>query len=210
MMRPGPLVRSLFGPYEHEIAEAYRRIFIDLDDFAAVTGTWAPQAERILEVGCGEGAMTERLVRAYPAAEVTGIDITPKVGRLFRGPASRVRFKQETIESLAEREPGSADLVVLSDVMHHVPLETRGSILAAIAKAMAPNGKLVFKDWVISASPVHWLCEASDRYLTGDDVSYFTQAGITAMLGGAFGNHAIRQTQTVRPWRNNVAVLVQP
>jgi len=33
MMRPGPLIRRLFGPYEREITEAYRRLFIDLDEF---------------------------------------------------------------------------------------------------------------------------------------------------------------------------------
>ena len=33
-MRPGPLIRRLFGPYEHAIAEVYRRIFVDLDEFA--------------------------------------------------------------------------------------------------------------------------------------------------------------------------------
>jgi hypothetical protein len=31
-MRPGPLIRRLFSPYERDVAEAYRHIFVDLDD----------------------------------------------------------------------------------------------------------------------------------------------------------------------------------
>jgi len=208
-MRPGPLIRRMFGPYEHAIAEAYRRIFVDLDDLARLMGAWVPEARKILEVGCGEGAMTERIVRTYPAAAVTAIDITPNVGRLFRGPTSAVTFSQETVEDVARREPAAFDLVILADVMHHVPLEARPSLMTAIHQSMAPNGSLIFKDWVISATPIHWFCEASDRYLTGDNVSYFTMDGINSLLTETFGRNAMRQTATVQPWRNNLAVLVR-
>ena len=154
--------------------------------------------------------MTERIVRTYPAATVTAIDITPNVGRLFRGKTSTVTFCQETVEEVARREPASFDLVVLSDVMHHVPADLRRSLLGAINQAMAPNGSLVFKEWVISASPIHWLCAASDRYLTGDEVAYFTIDGINALVTDAFGPSTICRTDTVKPWRNNLAVLIQP
>jgi len=209
-MRPGPLLRQIFGPYEHAVAEAYRRIFVDLDDLARLMAVWVPQAGKILEVGCGEGAMTERIVRIYPTATITAIDITPNVGRLFRGPTFAVTFSQETVEEVVRREPKSFDLVVLADVMHHVPLEARRSLMTAIHQSMASDGSLIFKDWVISATPIHWLCEASDRYLTGDNVSYFTMDGISFLLTDTFGRNAMRQTATVRPWRNNLAVLVRP
>jgi len=199
----------LFGPYERGVAEAYRRIFIDLDALADLMITWVPQARKILEVGCGEGAMTERIARTYPAAAVTAIDIIPNVGRLFRGRTSDVTFCQETVADAAGREPASFDLVVLCDVMHHVPADARRSLIGAIDQAMGPNGSLLFKDWVISPTPIHWLCGASDRYLTGDDVAYFTMDGINALVTGVFGPGAIRRTGTVEPWHNNVAVLVQ-
>lgn len=208
-MQPGAMIRRLFGPYEHWVAETYRKIYVDLDDLVAKTATWTPDAQRILEVGCGEGAMTERLTHAYPTAKITAIDITPKLGRLFRGPASNVTFSQESVESVASREPASFDLVILADVMHHVPPVARESLMNGIALAMTPNGALIFKDWVISSSPIHWLCDTSDRYLTGDNVAYFTMDGIRDLLAQTFGANSIRAVDTVRPWKNNVAVLVQ-
>ena len=208
-MRAGPLIRRLFGPYEYAVAEAYRRIFVDLDEFAELMCAWVPQAQKILEVGCGEGAMTERIVRTYPTATVTAIDITPNVGRLYRGQTSHVTFIQETVEGVACREPASFDLVVLADVIHHVPRDARQSLLSAIKQAMAANGCLIFKDWVASATPIHWLCVMSDRYLTGDDVAYCTTDGINTLLTNTFGSGAIRQMDTLRRRHNNVVVLVQ-
>ncbi len=208
-MRPGPLIRRLFGPGEHWVAEAYRRMFVNLDVLANLMGTWVPRAQNILEVGCGEGAMTERIARIYPAAAITAIDISPRVGRLFRGSASRVTFSQRTVEDVAAKQPASFDLVLLADVIHHVPTDARSSLLCAINQAMAPSGSLIFKDWVVSPSPIHHLCALFDRFITGDDVEYYTIGEMNALLTGTFGAGTIRQRGTVRPWQNNVAVLVQ-
>ena len=84
-MHSGPLIRRLFGPHQRQVAEIYRKVFIDLDDFAGRLQLWVPHSRKVLEVGCGEGNMTERLTRIYPGAAITGIDIKPTVGRLYRG-----------------------------------------------------------------------------------------------------------------------------
>ncbi len=209
-MRPGPLIRSLLGPYERRAAELYRRLFIDLDDFAARLRQWAPEPRRILEVGCGEGAMTERLVRAFPAATITAIDIVPTVGRLFDGPAERVTFLQQPVERVADSDPGSFDLAVLCDVLHHVPLSARRGLLGAIRRAMAPGGMLAFKDWVPSHHPIHALCMFADRYITGDDVHFCSRPDIEGLLREVFGADSIGAEATVRPWTNNLALLVRP
>ena len=44
--------------------------------------------------------MTERIVRTYPTATVTAIDISPNAGRLYRGQTSTVTFSQETVEDV--------------------------------------------------------------------------------------------------------------
>ena len=58
-MRLGPLIRRLLGPYERPVTELYRRTFIDLDEFARIIAAWVPDPRRILEIGCGEGAVAE-------------------------------------------------------------------------------------------------------------------------------------------------------
>ena len=80
--------------------------------------------------------------------------------------------------------------------------------LSGIDRAMPADGSLAFKDWIASSSPIHWLCKMSDRYLTGDDVQFFTTTSAKELLTGTFGPDAIHGESLVRPWSNNVAYLI--
>jgi SAM-dependent methyltransferase len=208
-MRLGPLIRQMFGPFEGRVSEAYRSIYIDINAFVALIREWNPIANRILEVGCGEGAVTQRLNAAFPSASITAIDITERVGRLYQGRHEAVRFVQCTVQEIAANQPGEFDLVVLSDVLHHVPMELRQGIVDAIRTTLAPQGALVFKDWQRGHSPIHWLCYASDRWLTGDRISYMTRDEMRACLARSFGQAALIAERRVKPWWNNIATLVR-
>jgi SAM-dependent methyltransferase len=208
-MSIGARVRGLFGPYERPVAEAYRSIYIDLDDWARQLHSWAPDALNILEVGCGEGAMSERLLTTFPKAHVTAIDIMPRVGRLFSGDASRVTFKQMPVGDVAATMPGNFDLVIMCDVLHHVPHALRKELLVDIGRTVKPGGLFAMKDWARSATPIHWMCYASDRYLTGDDVHYGSPVELSGLLGESFGADKVKIAPHVRPWRNNISFQVQ-
>jgi len=100
--------------------------------------------------------------------------------------------------------------VVLSDVLHHVPLELRQGLLHAVRTALAPKGTFVFKDWQRNYTPIHWLCYASDRWLTGDRISYMTRSEMRERLALTFGEDALVGEARVGPWWNNIATLVRP
>ena len=205
----GPTVRRLFGRHEPAVAALYRSIYIDLDAYLRQIQDWVIAPQRILEVGAGEGAVTERLALAYPDAEILAIDITPSVGRLYAGPRGKVAFAQQTVQQVALDQPGGFDCVILSDVLHHVPPAIRDDIIAALRGCLALGGRLVFKDWARTATPIHWMCLASDRYLTGDDVSFLTPLEAEGLIAAKFGPAAIAERTTIAPWRNNYAMLVR-
>ncbi|KAF2991848.1 class I SAM-dependent methyltransferase [Methylocystis sp. MJC1] len=209
-MALGPRIRGIFGPYERHVAEAYRAVFLDIDALADRIRKWAPDAKEILEVGCGEGAVTERLSAAYPNAQITAIDLTPRLGRLYAGPRERVRFLQVDVQEIARVNPNAFDLVIMSDVLHHVPTEGRRALLDAIRRATAANGKFVLKDWERTPTPIHWLCYASDRYITGDAISYLTSDELIGEIGESFGRAGCVDEARIAPWRNNIAILVAP
>jgi 2-polyprenyl-3-methyl-5-hydroxy-6-metoxy-1,4-benzoquinol methylase len=207
-MNIGPIVRGAFGSHERLVSETYRSIFFNIDAFVAQMHRWRPSARKILEVGCGEGAMTERLVRAYPDAEITAIDITPRIGRLFSGNIDRVNFVQRTVEEVARVEAGEYDLVVLCDVLHHVSLAHRQKLLNAIRTTLAGNGALIFKDWEKSVTAIHLLGYISDRWISGDLVGYMTRIEMRKYLEISFGVTALTEEARISPWQNNIATLV--
>jgi 2-polyprenyl-6-hydroxyphenyl methylase/3-demethylubiquinone-9 3-methyltransferase len=75
---------------------------------------------------------------------------------------------------------------------------------------MAPHGTLVFKDWQRNYAPIHWLCYASDRWITGDRISYMTREEMRERLARSFGDGALLAEALIGPWWNNLAILVRP
>ena len=162
----------MLGPLEIPATDLYRAFFVDLKSEVGQIKTWVPQASRILEIGCGEGAIIQRLAASYPGARVTGIDISDKTGRLFRGDRSCVEFVRTTAADYAVSHRGEFDLVLICDVLHHVPWDQHASILSDARSMMKPGGVFILKDWELIKNIGHRLCEFSDRVLTGDEVRF--------------------------------------
>lgn len=209
-MSIGSRVRAAFGPYEPVVSDIWRAMFVDVSDWTRVVTSWSPTPRRILEVGCGEGYSTARLVEAYPGIPLDAIDIAGNIGRLYDGPAGAANFRIAYVEDIAIEAPAAYDLVVLSDVLHHVPAAQRRSLLEAIRAVLAPGGSLAFKDWHRAPiKPIHWAVYASDRYLTGDRVAYLRREEARALLADVFGIDNITAEASIRPWNNNYAFHVR-
>src|SRR5205085_8422552 len=98
-----------------------RGLFIDLDAVAAAAGRAAPDSRRILEIGCGDGAMASAMLRRLPDAQLLGIDPGARTpGGMFDGDRSRAQFEPVTTTQLLDRAVAPFDLVMLVDVLHHV------------------------------------------------------------------------------------------
>jgi SAM-dependent methyltransferase len=204
----GGSVRRVFGPLEGPITDLYRAFFVSLDRETRTVRRWWPTARHILEIGCGEGAVCQRLSRLYPEAAITGIDISPRAGRLFRGDRARVTFRVEALEEFAPRHEAVFDLVLLCDVLHHVPWDRHEGILQLVRSMIQPGGGFVFKEWEQRANVAHALNYFSDRILTGDRVRYGTHAHWRQRIESVFGPSSIISESRIPPWPNNILFLV--
>jgi len=97
--------------------------------------------ERVLDVGCGYGAVARSIARARPAARVTGLDMDK--GRLAQARASDNPPNLAFLEGDATRTlPGDGfDVVVLSNVLEHIA--ERVPFLKAVLASVSPKRILI-------------------------------------------------------------------
>jgi 2-polyprenyl-6-hydroxyphenyl methylase/3-demethylubiquinone-9 3-methyltransferase len=206
----GPHVRRHLGRFERPATEIYRRVFVDLDAFAAAIRRHAPPPARLLEIGCGEGALVERLARVYPSAGITAIDICPEPGRLCASKEARIRFSRMSAAELRATDAGGYPLVVIGDVLHHVPKPEREEVLSHAAALVAPGGMLVCKEWVRQRTLPYLMGYCADRLILGDDVHYMSEPELCSLARRVFGARSIRSQFRVPPWDCNLALVIVP
>lgn len=98
----------------------------------------APQAgEQILDVGCGDGALTEQVQAA--GATLVGVDASETMVR-----AARARGLDARHESVLEMQfGGEFDAVFSNAALHWVPCQEQAQALERIASALRPGGRFV-------------------------------------------------------------------
>jgi len=207
-MALGPAVRRLLGPIEPAAARLYRDAFFDVSAFAAAVREWT-DASSILEVGCGDGLATAELRGAFPRAAITGIDIQPVVGRLFRGDRAGVTFLSGDLDSFVAGRRERFDLVVICDVLHHVPAAQRAGLLRCAAQALRAGGSLAVKEWERRPNLAHLGAWFSDRFITGAQVRFETADALRALVESALGAPVEREVR-LPPWRNNLGLFLRP
>ena len=208
----GRAIRTVLGERGSRVAgRAYRAIFADMDKVAEAIAAQIPAGAHVLDVGGGDGALVDLLLRLRPDIRVTTIDVAPVVGQwIDAAHAARVERLPATplAAYLASGRP-LPDVLLLTDVMHHVPVAQRESFLASIGELMrrARSAKVIVKD----VEPGHFRARLgilSDRYVTGDrGVSLVSRSDLVAAMKRAVGDVRWSETGLFASDRPNYALV---
>jgi len=188
---------------EREVGRRYDRLAEDYDRRwaryveASVEGTleridWA-DARDVLDVGCGSGALLERVARGRPVARLAGLDLSPgmlatarrRLGRrpgLAAGSAFRLPFR-----------PGAFDLAVSTSALHH--WSDPAAALAEMGRVLRPGGQIAITDWCADRR-LDRLRDRVLRHVERAHVRVYRSAELASLLAGA-GFSAVR----VERWR---------
>jgi SAM-dependent methyltransferase len=113
--------------------------------------------ERVLDLGCGQGMLEALLaaVHAEPAAwpsgwrpapaprAIRGIELDPRAAERARSAADA----RATIEcgDIREAPFGTADAIVILDVLHYIEPASQDAVLERVRAALAPGGVLLLR-----------------------------------------------------------------
>lgn len=106
--------------------------------------------QRVLDLGCGPGTLTRRLLGSLPQATVVGVDADPLLIELARRASPRAQgplFHSMRIGDLAGDEilrgSGPYDAIVSSAFMHYFSPEDLRSVHRMLRSLLGPDGILV-------------------------------------------------------------------
>lgn len=158
----------------------------------------APEAESVLQIGCGAGALLEELARRFP--QVIGVET-----RAGLAPLARVRAGVDVREARLETMQGPFDLIVVDGVLAQVA-DPRG-LLAQAARLLAPRG-LIFARVLSGSGAALALCRgAHPAVATHLHTSLFTPSALRHAAWRA--NLMVRRLWTDDVWDAGALELVR-
>ena len=115
-----------------------------------------PQARSLLDVGCGAGNYTLKLLERLPRLEVTLIDLSrPMLDRAVERITAASGATPVAIQAdirAAQLEPESYDVVLAAAVLHHLRTDDEWrNVIAKLYRALRPGGSIWIFDMVHSS-----------------------------------------------------------
>jgi SAM-dependent methyltransferase len=110
---------------------------------------------RVLDLGCGLGAVDELLVRRHGARSVLGVDVDPALLAIMAGRIERAGLAGQVTTLCVEPGPmpladGSFDVVFSKDAIVQIP--DKAAVLADAYRLLRPGGSLIVSDWLRGGS----------------------------------------------------------
>ncbi len=163
---------------------------------AQAAAATTPQARHVLDVGCGAGNYTLKLLEFLPNLDATLIDLSQPMldrakERISRATSGRINTLQGDIREIDLPERGF-DIVLAAAVLHHLRTDEEWrKVFAALHRALRSGGSLWIFDVVESSIP------AVQELLRGRYVDYLTKLKDEAYRDHVFAY--VEKEDTPRP-----------
>lgn len=122
-----------------------------------------PREGLIVDLGCGEGILTNYLAVSSSKRELLGLEINPNRVKLANKKLKNTKFKEANI--LKEKFP-RADVFIINNVLHHLPsYSDQVVVLEKCFMNLKKDGQLIISEVDRSFRPKYFLAWIVDAYV---------------------------------------------
>ena len=129
-----------------------------LDLITAAAAAVSPQARHVLDIGCGAGNFSLKLLERLPGLDVTLLDLSgPMLDRATQRVSSATKGKVTTVQSDIRAYPvseNSCDIILAAAVLHHLRTDDEWRVVFSdFHHRLRPGGSVWIFDLVESSIP---------------------------------------------------------
>lgn len=164
-------------------------------------------SDLVLDLGCGEGLLTNLLATALPRTRFVGVDLDAGKITAARQCAagSNVSFHPQDLFTLAE---SGASAVLFNDVLHHLSPEHQDRALDFARQRLDGAGVLVLKEVAATDTLDRLHTTFWDRRFYPRDQLHFRTLADWTSLARRHGFRLLRQASVRHPWIASRSLLV--
>ncbi len=111
---------------------------------------------RVLEMGCGVGSLTGLLAERFPRSNILAVDVSSvSINTARKALAHRNNIQFAVADIITDPINGVFDMIILPDVLEHIPDEMRPRLFVRLKQLLAPPGTIL----IHSPEPyyAHWI-----------------------------------------------------
>lgn len=137
------------------------------------------QPLHVLDLGCGNGALSAIILETYPNAHTTALDLTQGMLELCAKRLDKYKNRFTLVEGdYATTDLGSGfDAVVAGLTLHHLSSTARQQVFAKIFNALKPGGVFLSSDIVTDPDPevtaMHYRMWQQHMSKMGEDAAFW-------------------------------------
>ncbi len=146
------LNQNFYSQFAHAFSETRSSAQTRLERVVALIG----DETRVLDVGCGNGRLAERLDHEWRRVTYVGVDASSELIGIATARNAHVHqvsaeFRVSDLTQpgwSAAFAPASFDVIVMLAVLHHVPgYAARAAVMRDLAALLKPGGTLLMTNW---------------------------------------------------------------
>jgi len=151
-------VKEHFGSQAHEYEQLMIRIIPQYLEQHRIISDLLPDQDRryhVLDLGCGNGVLSELVLRKYSKPRIIGFDITGDMLRAYEKKLAAYAGKFELKQGDFSSDPvgDGYDIILAGLTLHHLKWEQRKAFYKTLFAALNHGGIFISRDIIIDEDP---------------------------------------------------------